>query len=461
MKVQLAVIEGPHSGRSFQFDAHDTFIVGRGTHSHFRLPSKDPYFSRTHFMIEVNPPLCRLFDMASTNGTFVNGRQVTEIDLHHGDSISGGDTTIAVAIEGLPADAAVRGTLLETLPPRNLGLRQTLAVPMSSAGDGDPRRTQAEASRSDCGSDEARRTLVEGAPLSGSDRSSGQSPTSPPAQIGRYAVVREIGRGGMGTVYLATDTDGSQVAVKTIAPNVPACSNDVDLFLREATILQELKHPNIVQFLEQGEQAGLLWFAMEYVAGQNAAALLREAGPLPTPRAVSIVCQLLAALEHAHRLQFVHRDVKPENVLVTTIEGKARVKLADFGLSRVYQASTMSGLTLHGQMGGSLAYMAPEQVTSYRDVHPACDQYAAAATLYRLLTGKYIHEFPQAFHERILKILQGTPIPLRQRRPKTHPALAMAVDRALARDPDKRFASCEEFRQALLPFARTRPKPTR
>ena len=100
MKVVLSVTKGPHSGNSYTFEDHDNFIVGRGKYAHFRLPKKDPYFSRTHFMIEVNPPYCRLMDMSSSNGTYVNETRVTTMDLKDGDIIQGGDTEILVSIEG-------------------------------------------------------------------------------------------------------------------------------------------------------------------------------------------------------------------------------------------------------------------------------------------------------------------------------------------------------------------------
>ena len=99
MKVSLKVISGPHTGREFSFEEHDTFIVGRASYAHFRLSQKDRYFSRAHFLIEVNPPFCRLMDMASTNGTIVNKEKVIDVDLKDGDLIKGGDTVIRVIIE--------------------------------------------------------------------------------------------------------------------------------------------------------------------------------------------------------------------------------------------------------------------------------------------------------------------------------------------------------------------------
>src|SRR5262245_65238246 len=124
MRITLAVTEGPHMGQKYFFEGHDTFIVGRSKRSHFRLPHKDKYFSRVHFMVEVNPPHCRLMDMGSTNGTFVNGEKVAMVDLKHGDEIKGGRTVLRVAVEGKASDSIIEvmpatdtASAHDTIPP--------------------------------------------------------------------------------------------------------------------------------------------------------------------------------------------------------------------------------------------------------------------------------------------------------------------------------------------------------
>src|SRR6202030_1483231 len=131
----------------------------------------------------------------------------------------------------------------------------------------------------------------------------------------------------------------------------------------------------------------------------------------PIGRAVELACQLLEALEYAHGRKFVHRDLKPSNLLVTEdydADGKARdvVKLADFGLARVYQSATFSGLTMQGDYGGTYPFMPPEQITRFRESRPANDLYAVGATLYNLLTGKYIYDFPRAIERSVAMLLQ-------------------------------------------------------
>lgn len=266
-----------------------------------------------------------------------------------------------------------------------------------------------------------------------------------------YEILGELGRGGMGVVYLALhEADGEIVALKAITPALVAARADVEHFLRAASVLRELDHPRIVRLGEMGESQGLLYVAMEYVRGRDAGRLLEEHGPLPIDRAVSVVCQLLEALEYAHVRHVVHRDVKPSNLLIAADDS---VKLADFGLARVYQASKLSGLTMTGDGGGSVGFLAPEQVTQYRDARPPGDLYAAAATLYNLLTGQMPHDAPDHSQLMLLKILEHEPVPLRQRRPDIPAELAAIIHRALARDPDQRFADANAMREALRPFA--------
>jgi serine/threonine-protein kinase len=403
MEIVLTVTEGPHLGREFVFAGHDTFLVGRSKKAHFQLVGKDMYFSRFHFVVEVNPPRVRVSDLKSRNGTWVNDERVASAELRDGDRIKAGHTMLRVALRRAPTDnpAAAETVTLQRPEP----------LPASAAAAGLP-------------------------------------------AVPGYQLQRELGRGGMGVVYLAREeAGGGDVAIKTIAPAVAPTSVQVERFLREARILEQLRHPNIVAFRAMGEAGGLLWFAMEYVPGVDAARLLKERGPLPVPLAVRLTCQLLQALEHAHAEGFVHRDIKPANILITETGGKKMVKLADFGLARVYQTSQISGLTLTGDFGGTAKFMPPEQITHYREVKPPADQYAAAATLYNLLTGAYVYDFAGAGVEAIAMILDEDPVPIRTRRPELPEPLAEVIHQALAREPAQRHADVRTLRRALAPFA--------
>ncbi|MDB5349655.1 MAG: stkP 4 [Planctomycetota bacterium] len=402
MKVILKVTGGPHQGQSFAFGEHDTFVVGRSDSAQFRLPFKDKTLSRVHFLVEVNPPSCRLMDMASTNGTFVNGKKVSTIDLNDGDTIRGGRTHIEVHFE--EDDAPVtRGVE----PVADYGIE---SVTVDDVG---PRL-----------------------------------PTLP-----KLTLETELGRGGMGVVYRAKNAQGETVAVKTITPAAVASEGVTARFLREAGILRTLDHPGIVKFREIGHADSLVYFVMDYVPGKDADWVVRQDQPLPIARAVGIATQMLDALSFAHAKGFVHRDVKPKNLLVSTEGGRDTVKLADFGLARLYLDSPLSGLSFTGQIAGTYGYMSPEQITHFREAKPPADLYAAAATLYFLLTAKRVYDFPRNVERQLLMILQDEPVPIRERRPDVPEGLAKVIHRSLKRDPKERFADAAEMRKALKPFA--------
>jgi serine/threonine-protein kinase len=458
--VVITVTEGPHQGRSFTFEGHDTFLVGRSPQAHFRLARQDEYFSRLHFLVEVNPPECRLLDLGSTNGTFVNGQKVAVTPLRHGDVIRGGQTVMRVSID---ADASEVVTPRLPVPvgplPPSVPVGPQSAPPLGATVSYAPKLPSARPDRPEsvC--------VACGAPaLPGSDtaancpltlcRACEEQSRQQEQPFPDYRLLRELGQGGMGIVYLAVHLiSGDVVALKAIRPAVEPRPEDVVRFLREAQILQQLQHPHIVTFRASGESAGRLFFVMDYLAGCDARALLKQEGPLAVPRAVHIVCHLLEALDHAHQRGFVHRDVKPANLVILSNDGQEVVKLLDFGLARAYQLSRLSGLTLTGHFGGTLPFTAPEQITSFRESRPPVDQYAAAATLYNLLTDHYTHDFPRDFARRLLMAMEDDPVPIRSRRADVPEGLAAVLHRALERDPEQRFPDVAAFRAALLPFA--------
>lgn len=452
MKITLTVVAGPHQGKSFEFSEHDNFIVGRGAQAHFRLPKDDPFFSRLHFLVEVNPPLCRLLDMHSANGTFVNKAQVTETNLNDGDLIQGGKTWIRVQLDS-QSDSVPESVVFDTWAPTEP--QPPVAVP------GRQQEIPIAVFDSEIVDKPLEKKVV---PLALAPAKQPSRESLPPDYRERiqktpqpfpgYQIVREVGRGGMGIVYQAIcEADESVVALKTIKPAVAGSEKDVERFLREARLLKSLQHPNIVSFREMGKSEEVLYFAMDFVDGKDLKRLLADLPePLPVPRAVALIRQLLDALDYAHKQGVVHRDIKPANLLVSSNGQRESLSVTDFGLARTYQSSRMSGLTTTGQIGGTTPFIAPEQILLFRDVKPAADQYAVAATLYHLLTKSYVYDFPKTVSAQLVMVLQSSPIPIQQRRSDLPASLVDVIHKGLSREPADRFKDLMEFRQALAGF---------
>jgi serine/threonine-protein kinase len=263
------------------------------------------------------------------------------------------------------------------------------------------------------------------------------------ALAGRYGIEREIGRGGMATVYLATDVRHRRpVALKVLHDEVAAAAGAAR-FLREIEIAAHLTHPHILPLHDSGEADGVLFYVMPYVAGGSLRArLARDGGRLPMADAVRIAREVAAALAHAHAAGVVHRDVKPENILLHD-DGTAVV--ADFGIARALTPAVRdSTLTQVGLALGTPAYVSPEQALGEREIDGRSDVYSLGCVLYEMLAGRPPYDGATA-QAVILKHCTA-PVPRVADAPS---ALVEVVTRALAKDPSERFATAAELARAL------------
>ncbi|HWB42643.1 MAG TPA: protein kinase [Gemmatimonadales bacterium] len=261
----------------------------------------------------------------------------------------------------------------------------------------------------------------------------------------RYHLERVLGRGGMAIVYLARDLRHErQVALKVLDADV-ATSLGPERFQREIKLAARLHHPHILSVYDSGEAGGRLWFAMPYVRGESLRDRLRRDGVLPIEEALRIARQAAQALSHAHREGVIHRDVKPENLLLTE-DGATQV--ADFGIARAVDLQHDLQLTDSGLALGTPAYMAPEQSSGEGRVDARADQYALAATCHEMLAGA--PPFTGATsHELIVRRFTLPPPSVRTSRPEVPEAIDEALRRALALQPGDRFDSIAEFGAAL------------
>jgi serine/threonine-protein kinase len=256
---------------------------------------------------------------------------------------------------------------------------------------------------------------------------------------GRYRLVRRLGAGGMADVWLAEDSMlDRRVALKFLHERFNADAQFVERFRREAKAAAGLQHPNLVGVFDRGEEDGRHWIAMEYVQGASLKDLIARG--LSVPEAVEIVRQILAGVRYAHQHGIVHRDLKPANVLVDA-EGRARV--TDFGIAR----AGASEITQTGSVLGTAQYLSPEQAQGF-DVTAAADIYSAGVILYEALTGRVPFDGDSAVAVAMRQVTE-TPRPPAELNPAVGPALSSVVMKALEKDPQNRFASADEFLQAL------------
>jgi serine/threonine protein kinase len=253
------------------------------------------------------------------------------------------------------------------------------------------------------------------------------------ALAGRYRVERELGRGGMATVFLADQAGGGDpVAVKVLHPQFAAALGP-DRFHREIEILTRLRHPRIVPVLDSGEAGTLLYLVMPYVPGENLRVRLEREGQLPMPAVLSIAGDIAAAIDYAHRQNVLHRDIKPENIL---LEGRQAL-VCDFGLARAIDRAALEPLSSSGLVIGTPAYMSPEQAMGEEDLSPACDIYALGCVVYEMLTGEL--PFTGATAQAVIaRHISERPRSIRTVRPEVTKSAEAAVLAGLAKSPAAR-----------------------
>jgi eukaryotic-like serine/threonine-protein kinase len=284
-----------------------------------------------------------------------------------------------------------------------------------------------------------------------SDRVVTLPPLSPPAELlrlagalsGQYELVREIGRGGMGIVYLARDVKLDRlVAIKTLPPHLATDPVVRERFLREARTAGALSHPNIVAIHRADEIDGQVFFVMAYVDGSSMAQRIRERGRIHAPEVLRELRDVAEALGYAHTRGIIHRDIKAENILIDGATDRALV--TDFGIARLAEAAP---LTSTGQVLGTVYYLSPEQVTG--DVVDArSDIYALGVVGYFALSGRFPFNAELASAVLIAHVTKTAP-PLHEIAPHTPRVLTDIVDRCMAKDPADRFQNCFELRDAL------------
>ena len=450
-KVILTIIKGKLPGRQYIFDSRTSSVIGRAEDCNIQLPNDKDHstISRYHCLLDINPPDIRIRDFGSKNGTYINGKKIgqrqenqtpeeaakenfPEFDLKDNDEIKLSNTVFVVGIESKPEEIKIKNFSPGTIDfnnrvieePNLLGYIQKF-LKLAKAGN--------------------RKLLA----------------------IKGYNIIQLLGKGKFGEVYLAQHSNSQKfIALKVMLPQVAANEYAVNSFLRETENIKVLSHPNVVNLIDYGYSEGIFFFTMEYCQHGTVENLIRKhQGQLPAKIAIPIILQVLDGLEYTHNAEIpyvklkdgdfgkgrglVHRDLKPGNIFLTEVDDEIIVKIGDYGLSKAFDLAGLSGQTLTGSEAYGTPFFIPrQQVLKFRDSKPEVDVWAAAASLYYMLTGYSPRDF---FSNNVwLEVLRNKPVPTLQRDINIPSKLAEIIDLALIEEPEIHFKSAKEFKQALL-----------
>jgi len=500
-KVLLTASKGKLKGKEFTYHERETCILGREEDCAIRLPSDEYHqtVSRHHCLLDMNPPDIRVRDFGSLNGTFVNGKKIgqrkagqtpeeaaalrfPEHDLKDGDEIAVGQTAFRVSVF-VPA---VCNTCAEEIPDERkaeartanggfqcVACREKAERAKQKATPQTPPKVCAQCGKDVSAESGANRPgkfvcaacradplkLVKLLLLTAHNEQG-----FPPFR--GYELVKELGRGGMGAVYLARRSKtGEQVALKMMLPRVASDLRAKEMFLREINNTKALKHRNIVEVRDAGSADGAFFLSLEYCDGGSVDFLMKQnGGKLSVTEASEIVLQALDGLIYAHSAVIpqvklangkfgqgrglVHRDLKPANIFLSG-SGNARIaKVGDYGLAKAFDLAGMSGLSCTGDVAGTPVFMPRQQALDCKYAKPDVDVWAIAATLYSMLTGTTPRDFSRATDPWKI-ILETNAVPIRQRNPAIPKALAAVIDAALVDGPAIHFKTAVEFKRAL------------
>jgi serine/threonine-protein kinase len=500
-RVTLTITGGQHAGQQFVFEERSLCLIGRAKDCHAPVPDDPAHrrVSRHHCLLDINPPALRVRDFGSLNGTFVNGQLIgrrqqkqkpeeadreafPEHDLKDGDELRVGRTVFRVNVLVPIVCAGCQTEIPEgdkaAAPwPDGVFLCRACQERAATAPVQSPPPAGIACAR--CGKDAS----AEVSQLEHGEYVCAECKADPLQVLRRllelaetgeknlvairgYQVLRELGRGGMGAVYLARhEATGEQVALKVMLPQVALNNRAKQRFLREMEYTRCLKHSNLVELRDSGCAQGVFFFTMEYCAGGSVAELVKlEGGRLHVTDAVEIILQVLDGLQYAHTREIadvrladgstgrarglVHRDLKPQNIFLSASGPQRIAKVGDYGLAKAFDLAGLSGLSATGMIAGTPVFMPRQQLVNFKYAEPEVDVWAAAASLYVMLTGRSPRDFPKG-KDPWQVVLQDDPVPIRRRDPSIPGVLADVIDEALVDRPAIRIKTAGQLKRAL------------
>lgn len=495
-KVLLTALRGPMEGTKYRFDEQMLCMIGRSESCMLRLLNEaGDGVSRNHCLLDVRPPKASLCDLGSRNGTFLNQEKLPESEtrnLADGDIIQIGSNAFEIRLiparrccicgEELPetenntvsstrtsrliCDNCVRGNHLAHAQPSAKTVQFQICSVCGqriASSQGSGLHWQEDPSSficADCvlGQNDHGKTYR----MPTQELRSGKNML----QVKNYRVIKLIGRGGLGAVYLAEHIKTlDRVALKILLPEIADQEQCREDFIREAENLRELKHPNIVELRDCAYTGGALFLALDYCQeGSLREYMLRTGRTIAINTALDLTCQILDALQYAHNVRLkqqslfdaqtytvnglVHRDIKPANIFLTkTSGGELTAKISDFGLAKAFDMAGISGCTRTGDFAGTLGFIPKQQYLNYKYAKPEVDIWAAAATLFYMLTGKTPRDFSDPTN--INRVFELAPVPILNCNPYIPAPVAQVIDSALDDRQTIRFRSADQLKFAL------------
>lgn len=437
--LTLKVVSGQSAGAELCGQELTSVSIGREKENHLVLTDRG--VSRYHGRFLVSETGWSFEDLGSTNGVvltrqgeppdqFIRAQQVV---VKTGDVLQIGQATLRVEIQSVNEET-------ELLVPDTASVATELliAARLTSIGDNCSLPDQSAA---------------QGGLFSDLSPLSRILQRTPPFTFRDYHIVKKIGEGGMGEVYLATrseDHSGEpRLAIKFLRSQHSLSAADRARFVREMGIAAQLKHASIIECLDCGDQQGQPFIVMPYCSGGNLAELLERAGPLNLKRGIRLLDRLLAGVDCAHQAGIVHRDLKPVNVLLAQ-HGPRRFlpKISDFGLAKSYLLAGESGMTVNGTVGGSWGYMPREQLTNFRFVSPCSDVWSLGAIFFECLTGRLPRPMqPNADPVRV--VIDSKLIAIEQLLPSIPTTISSLLAKSLSVEVEDRYQDAAQMRAAL------------
>ncbi|MEZ6141277.1 MAG: serine/threonine-protein kinase [Zavarzinella sp.] len=485
MPIILKVVAGEHAGETFEFHNHRTFVVGRSRQAHISI-RHDPYISRYHLVIEVNPPYCRVRDLDSHNGSFLNTLQVHEANLRHGDELRAGKTTIQVEITADPnhvintfdelliqqeQDWLVqictkvenyqsqypelileRGQLLELID-NECRLRKLLGD-TPTAAEYEKRfpelRTAVRMLLADYANEAPDQTMqINAAPKAKlpelRDLLSPAEPKLP--QLNGFRILRQIRETHLGRVFHAQDSDDNLLELTQLHQPIYQESHRQKL-IQSLQQAMQLQVRNLITYQNCFVEKNRVYLISPPIMSTPLLEFLKYGMGMPWQNVVSLGMKLCQILKPIHEVGLIHRDIQPANIYLHSHEGSESVLLSQFGINQDYFSSEMSGITLLSDHSLINRYSAPELLLNYNLVNHLTDQYSLAAVIYALLGNR--EPYPSiSDHQLISEMLANPPTHLSEIRGDLPEELVRIVHQAMAPMPENRFQSVAEFEANL------------